>query len=296
MDDDLMDITGEFNYHFLNPKAGVNLNLNERSRLYASAAVGQREPLRTDLKDGIKGESVTPIQPERMTDYELGYRYHSAEGLQLGANVYFMDYHNQMVQTGKLNDVGYKLMENVKESYRAGLELEAAVPLWENKIRIDGNATFSRNKIKNYVAWFDRYDNQNDWGWVGQVSEEYGTTDISFSPNLVGAAGITWQPTSALYLNLVGKYVGKQYMDNTSNEAKSIDPYFVSNFSAGYTFKKNTIGTFNLQVFVNNLFNREYVANGWAATDTFADGSSIHWIGYYPQATRNFMARLTLSF
>lgn len=296
MDDDLMDITGEFNYHFLNPKAGVNLNLNERSRLYASAAVGQREPLRTDLKDGIKGESVTPIQPERMTDYELGYRYHSAEGLQLGANVYFMDYHNQMVQTGKLNDVGYKLMENVKESYRAGLELEAAVPLWENKIRIDGNATFSRNKIKNYVAWFDRYDNQNDWGWVGQVSEEYGTTDISFSPNLVGAAGITWQPTSALYLNLVGKYVGKQYMDNTSNEAKSIDPYFVSNFSAGYTFKKSTIGTFNLQVFVNNLFNREYVANGWAATDTFADGSSIHWIGYYPQATRNFMARLTLSF
>ena len=90
--------------------------------------------------------------------------------------------------------------------------------------------------------------------------------------------------------------MGKQYMDNTSNEAKSIDPYFVSNFSAGYTFKKSTIGTFNLQVFVNNLFNREYVANGWAATDTFADGSSIHWIGYYPQATRNFMARLTLSF
>lgn len=296
MDDDLMDLTGEFKYNFLNPKAGINLNMNERNRLYASAAVGQREPLRTDLKDGIKGESITPIQPERMTDYELGYQYRDTDGLQLGANLYLMDYHNQMVQTGRLNDVGYKLMENVKDSYRAGLELEAAVPLWENKIRIDANATFSRNKIKNYIAWFDQYDNQDNWEWVGQVSKEYGTTDISFSPNVIGAAGLTWQPLLALYVNLMGKYVSRQYMDNTSDEAKSIDPYFVSNFSAGYTFKKSPIGTFNLQVFVNNLFNREYVANGWAATDTFTDGSSIHWTGYYPQATRNYMVRLTLSF
>ena len=239
---------------------------------------------------------MTPIQPERMIDYELGYQYMSTEGLQLGANLYFMDYNNQMVQTGKLNDVGYKLMENVKESYRAGLELEAAVPLWDNKFRVDANATFSRNKIKNYVAWFDQYNNQDEWERIGQVSEEYGTTDISFSPSVIGAAGLTWQPLQALYMNLMGKYVGKQYMDNTSDEIKSIDSYFVSNFSAGYTFKKSPVGTFNLQVFVNNLFNRKYVANGWAATGTFANGSSVHWIGYYPQATRNYMMRLTLSF
>ena len=94
----------------------------------------------------------------------------------------------------------------------------------------------------------------------------------------------------------MGKYVSKQYMDNTSNDAKSIDAYFVSNISAGYTFKYTSIGTFNLQVYVNNLFNKEYVANGWAATDTFSDGSSINWIGYYPQAARNYMMRLTLSF
>jgi iron complex outermembrane receptor protein len=231
-----------------------------------------------------------------MTDYELGYQYRDTDGLQLGANLYLMDYHNQMVQTGKLNDVGYKLMENVKDSYRAGLELEAAVPLWENKVRIDANTTFSRNRIKNYVAWFDQYDNQDNWNWEGQIYKEFGTTNISFSPNVVSAVGITWQPTSALYLNLMGKYVGKQYMDNTSDDAKSIDAYFVSNLSAGYTFKKSPVGTFNLQVFMNNLFSKEYVANGWAATDTFADGSSIHWIGYYPQATRNYMARLTLSF
>ena len=130
----------------------------------------------------------------------------------------------------------------------------------------------------------------------GQESVEYGTTNISYSPDVVSAMGITYQPTAALYVNLLGKYVSKQYMDNTSDDTKSIDAYFVTNLSAGYTFRETTLGTFNLQVFVNNLFNREYVANGWAATDRFEDGSSINYIGYYPQATRNYMARLTLSF
>lgn len=295
-DDDLEDLTGDFIYNFFNPKAGVNFKVNNNSRIYTSAAVGQREPLRNDLKDGIKGVSVNQIQPERMVDYEIGYKYNDSKGLQFGANFYYMDYHNQMVQTGKLNDVGYKLMENVKESYRTGVELETSIPLWRDKLIIDANATFSRNKIKNYIAWFDHYDNQDNWIWEGQISKEYGTTDISFSPKVVSAIGITWQPVTSLYLNLVGKYVGKQYMDNTSTEEKSIDAYFVSYLSAGYTFKKTTVGTFNLQIYVNNLFNKEYVANGWAATDTFADGSNINWIGYYPQATRNYMMRLTLSF
>ena len=296
MDDDLMDLTGEFTYNFFNPKAGVFMQINNQSRLYASVAVGQREPLRADLKDGIKGESQEQIQPERMIDYELGYSFTNSEGMKLGANLYLMDYHNQMVQTGRLTDIGYKLMENVKDSYRAGVEIEASIPLLNNKIRIDANATLSQNKIKNYVAWFDHYDNQNDWNWEGQISEEYGTTNISYSPNIVSAASITWQPASNLYFNFMSKYVGKQYMDNTSDDAKSIDAYLVSNLSAGYTISKTPIGEINLQFFINNLFNKEYIANGWAATDTFADGSSVNYIGYYPQATRNFMTRLTLSF
>lgn len=296
VDDDLEDLNGVFNYNFFNPKAGVSLRLNNQNQLYASVAVGQREPLRADLKDGIKGSLLNPIKPERMIDYELGYRYNSLNGVQLGANFYYMDYHNQMVQTGKLTDIGYKLMENVKDSYRAGLEVEATIPLWDNKVLIDANATFSSNKIKNYVAWFDHYDNQNNWNWEGQIYKEYGTTSISYSPDIISAVGVTWQPSSVFYINLLGKYVGKQYMDNTSDDEKSIEAYFVNNLSAGYTFNKTSFGTFNLQVFVNNLFNKEYVANGWAATDTFADGTAVNWIGYYPQATRNYMARLTLTF
>lgn len=295
MDDDLMELIGDFDYDFFNPKAGLFYQLNQSSNLYASVAVGQREPLRADLKDGIKGGAVNPIRPERMIDYELGYRY-SSEGTRLGVNLYYMDYYNQMVQTGKLTDIGYKLMENVKESYRAGIELEASLPLWTEKLILDANATLSRNRISNYTAYFDQYDTPDNYDRVGQVSRDYGSTHISFSPDLVSAIGLTWQPTSAFYMNLLGKYVSKQYLDNTSDDAKSIEGYFVSNLSAGYTFPKSRLGIINLQLFVNNLFNKEYVANGWAATDTFADGSSIHWIGYYPQATRNIMGRLSISF
>lgn len=308
IDKDREDLSGgDFTYNFVNPKAGFSFRLNDLNRFYASVAVGQREPLRTDLKEGIKGGATHSIKPERMIDYEAGYRYQGENGLRLGANFYYMDYHNQMVQTGKLNDVGYKLMENVKESYRTGIELEAAIPFVNNKFLLDANATFSRNKINNYTAYFDLYDNPNDYNTVyinndpdnrqAQVTKGFGSTDISFSPNLIGSLSLTYQPASAFYVNLMGKYVGKQYLDNTSDDAKSIEAYFISNFSAGYTFKPVSFGTFNLQVFANNLFNnKKYLANGWASTDAFEDGSTLNYVGYYPQAPRNYMVRLTLNF
>lgn len=304
-DDDMMDLASQFDYNFVNPKAGLSYRIDNSNRLYASVAVGQREPLRADLKEGIKNGADNTIRPERMIDYELGYRHENSEGARLGVNLYYMDYHNQMVQTGKLNDVGYKLMENVKESYRAGIELEALLPLFDNRLRLEGNATLSRNKINNYTAYFDLYDNPDGYNPVAdaqnpeiqkQAAKEIGSTDISYSPSVIGMAGATWKPNDAFYLNLNGKYVGKQYLDNTSDDAKSITPYFTANLSTGYTFAPSRIGTFSLQFFVNNLFNRKYVANGWAGTDAFEDGSVIHYTGYYPQAPRNYMARLTISF
>lgn len=306
IDYDLMDLSGDFNYNFFNPKAGIFFQLSNLSRVYASVAVGKREPLRADLKDGIKGGALDFIKPEMMIDYELGYRYNNELGMQLGANFYYMDYNNQMIQTGKLNDTGYKLMENVKKSYRTGIELEAAIPFFDNKFRIDMNTTLSRNKIKNYTAYFDLYDNPDDYNKIyidgdpqkkqKQSTKEFRSTNISFSPDIIGMTGLTYQPIPVFYVNWTGKYVSKQYLDNTSDNAKSIDAYFVSNLSAGYTFKETAVGTFNLQVFVNNLFNREYVANGWASTDAFEDGTTSNWVGYYPQATRNLMGRLTISF
>ena len=294
IDDDLMNLTGHFKYDFLNPKAGASYRLNDRDRFYLSVSIGQREPLRSDLKDGLKGNAANPIQPERMVDYELGYHHEGTGGERLSVNLYYM----------RLNDNGYKLMENVKESYRAGIEIEASVPLWAERVRIDANATFSRNRIKGYTAYFDLYDSDYNPVHVGndpsntheQLSQYYGTTPISYSPSLVSAMGVTYQPTGALYLNLAGKQVSKQFLDNSGDKVKSIDAYFIVNLSAGYTFTTKSLGTFQLQLFVNNLLNRKYVANGWAATDAFEDGSVVHYIGYYPQATRNYMARLTLTF
>lgn len=302
IDKDRQEMNGNLTYDFFNPKAGLFFELNSNNKLYASVAYGQREPLRSDLKDGMKknkdGSAAAKItQPEKMIDYELGYKYTHKNGLQLLANFYYMDYDNQMVQTGRLNDVGYKLMENVKESYRSGIELEASIPFAAHKLRFDANATLSQCRIKNYTAYFHLYDNPNDYNDSGkQTTKEFRSTRISFSPDVVGMASLTYQPSAAWYFNLLGKYVGKQYLDNTSDEAKAIDAYFVSNFSAGYTFDKTPVGKIALQFFVNNLFGKKYIANGWAATDTFEDGSAINYIGYYPQATRHYTARITVSF
>ncbi len=296
IDDDLMDITSKFKYNFFNPKAGVFYNIDESNSIYASVAVGNREPLRSDMKDGVKGDAVNPIKSEGMIDYEVGYKHISYNGLTLGANIYYMDYNNQMVQTGKLNETGYKLMENVKDSYRVGIELEASIPLIEDKLRLDANATLSRNKIKNYIAYFDLYDNLDNYSWKGQQSENLGTTQISFSPDAVGMASIGYTPTRSLSFNILGKYVGKQYLDNTMNDVKSLQSYFTSNLSAGYTFEKTQLGTISIQVFANNILNSKYIANGWASTDMFEDGNKVNWIGYYPQATRNYMVKLTVAF
>lgn len=296
IDDDLMDLTSNFKYNFFNPKAGVFYNIDNNNSLYASVAFSKREPLRSDLKDGIKGEATNAIKPEGMIDYEAGYKYNADNGITLGANIYYMDYNNQMVQTGKLNETGYKLMENVKHSYRTGIELEASFPIIKNKLRLDANATLSQNKIKDYTAYYDVIDNLDNYKRVGQRADHIGKTNISYSPDVVGMASISYQPTKDLSFNLLGKYVGKQYLDNTSNDEKSIPSYFTSNLSAGYTFAKTEIGTISLQLFANNIFNSKYIANGWASTKIFNKEGTYNWIGYYPQATRNYMVKVTVAF
>lgn len=293
IDDDLENITNKNYYSFFNPKAGLSYSFNN-NEVYASLSISNREPLRTDIKESVKGGSTQKIQPERMFDYELGYRYSSAIA-SFNANLYYMRYKNQMVQTGKLNDVGYKLMQNVPTSYRMGIELSGAVQP-ANWIRIDANVTLSQNKIKNYTAYYDLYNNQNDYEFVKQTSEYLGTTNISFSPNVIGSGILTITPYKALSLALVGKYVGKQYYDNTSNKDNRLADYFVSNIVLGYTFKTQKIGEVDLQFSVNNILNKRYVGNAWVATDKFEDGSEIVYTGLYPQATRNIMAKLGIRF
>ena len=183
-------------------------------------------------------------------------------------------------------------MENVKDSYRTGVELEAEVPL-SRKFSIAANATISKNIIKDYTAYYDLYT-PNYEEYLGKETFTLDETDISFSPNIIGMGSLTYTPIKNLSFNLMGKYVGKQYYDNTSNDNHSLDAYFASNLVAGYTFNMQNLGNIDLQFVVNNIFDKEYIANAWVGTDKFSDGSIYK--GLFPQATRNFMGRVTVRF
>lgn len=293
LDEDFYEMNSKNYYSFINPKAGLSYKLNA-GEVYGSLSIGNREPLRSDLKESVKGGNESIIKPERLFDYEFGYKYES-QLFSFTSNFYYMNYNDQMVQTGKLNDVGYKLMENVDKSYRAGVELSAAYrPLeW---LRADANLTLSQNKIKDYTVFYDLYDTQGDYGYVGQTSEDLGKTDISFSPDIVSSGVLTFTPIKDAEIMLIGKYVGKQYYDNTSDKSKQLDDYFVSNIAFGYSKQIRKFGTIEAQLFVNNILNKRYIANAWVATDKFQDNSEIVYTGYYPQATRNIMFKLGLKF
>lgn len=287
------DITNKKHYSFFNPKAGLTANINPYHTVYASFSVANREPLRSDIKESVKEGGKQQIKPERMYDYEAGYRFNN-ENASFNINLYYMDYKDQMVQTGKLNDVGYKLMENVSSSYRAGVELIGAYQ-FTKWIRLDANVTLSKNKIKDYTAYFDQYDESWD-NVTGQVSEFHKSTNISFSPDVTGSGILTVTPLKDLNISLIGKYVGEQYCDNTSSNNKRLSEYFVSNMIIGYTFKTHKIGNIDLQFTVNNLFNKHYIANAWVDTSYDYEGAPTTYKGLYPQATRNIMAKLGIRF
>lgn len=290
IDDDMVDITKNYYYNFFNPKVGVSYQLNQSSNIYASFGISNREPLRADMKDYKRLNRS--IKPERLFDYELGYRFASSD-FSFEANLYYMDYKDQLVQTGKLNDVGYKLQENVPDSYRMGVELSLAYTpaKW---IRIDANTTLSRNKIKNYTSYYNIYDNPKNYGYIDSKEEFFKSTNISFSPTVVGSGIVTFLPMKDLSFSLINKYVGSMYFNNRSDKDFRLDPYFVANLMAQYTFSYEKIGAIDLRFYLNNYLNNKYVANAWADDSKFADGSKV--MGLFPQATCNVMAQVGIRF
>ena len=289
LDDDLAELDQDHKYNFFNPKAGVSF-VTKKQRVYASFAVGHREPTRADIKDALKyGSSVLP-RSETLYDTEIGYEL-TNDILTIGANFFYMYYIDQLVNTGKMNDVGYPLMENVQDSYRAGLELAFGIrPV--QKLEINGNLAFSRNKIKNYVAYVDAV--ADDGAALPQREEHLGTTDLAFSPEWVGAVDVSYEIINGLSVGISAKYVGKQYYDNTSNAGRRLDGYFVNNAIASYRIdmKKFYIG---LQFAVNNLWDADYISN--AAVYRGYSGDQ-EWVAkyFFPQPFRNFMAKLTVGF
>jgi len=288
LDDDLADIVQEHKYHFLNPKAGITFAITPQQRAYASFATGHREPARADIKDALKYGGTSIPRPETLYNGEAGYELHH-QVWTISANLFYMYYIDQLVNTGKMNDVGYALMENVPNSYRTGIELSLGVrPV--KVLQINGNIAYSRNKIKNYVAYVDA--STADWEALPQREEHLGTTDLAFSPGWVGAADVSCEIIKGLSVGLTAKYVGKQYYDNTSSIDRRLDAYFVNNVLLQYQFdfRKFFAG---LQFSVNNLWNAGYISNAAVYRWDAGDEKIVNRY-FFPQPFRNFMMKLTV--
>lgn len=297
-DDDKAILDKNLYYHFFNPRIGLNYAINSQNRLYASLALANREPQRSDLKESVKENASEPIKPERLLDYELGYQF-SSNKLNFGANLYYMKYHNQLVQTGKLSSVGYKFQQNVKDSYRMGLELDISYQ-YSNCITVGFNVTLSKNKIKNFTNYYDLYQNADNYIKVGQKQKFFDETSISFSPNTIAGVCVNLQPlqSKAFYINFAGKYVGRMYYDNASNKQNRLSDYWVFDANLSYNMKLKGIPDLEFRLIVNNLMNKKYIANAWVETVYFAEGEvkEMTFKGFYPQAERNIMGRIIVKF
>ncbi len=282
--DDLGTLDQEHNYSFFNPKAGIFYKLNEWQNLYLSAGIANREPNRSVFRDA---DSSQNILPERLMDIELGYAFNSSM-LSLEANLFYMDYKDQLVLTGKINNVGSAIKTNVPESYRAGIEIVGGVR-FTDFLEWNFNAAFSKNKIKNFVSYVD------DWDTWTQRVDTLGTTNISFSPDIIANSDISVKPVKDLKISFITKYVGKQYIDNTSSDDKSIDPYLVNNINIYYTIYPGFIRQIDFSLALNNIFSEKYESNAWVYS-YYTGGKEYYMNGYYPQAEFNFMFGMNLKF
>ena len=283
-----LDIDDTFN--FFNPKAGLNWQVSQPLRLYASVAMAHKEPTRNNYTDGYFTEHP---KEEKLVDYELGAFFQKPRWY-AGANLYFMDYTDQLVLTGELNEIGEAVSVNVPDSYRAGIELQAGVK-FPFGLSWDANATFSRNRIKNYEETIYGYD--DEWNDLPAQTVKHGTTHIAFSPEVIVSNAFSYEYKN-FFARLGTQYVSEQYMSNADVKEHKLDAYCVSNLDLAYTFRPaKTFKDITLGVTIYNIFNETYENNGWASSSYLnTPDQRVNYTGYAAQAGTNFLAHLTLRF
>jgi iron complex outermembrane receptor protein len=269
-------------WFFFNPKIGVSYTKGNW-RGYASMAIANKEPNRDDFEAGMEQQP----QHETLRDLEIGIEKRS-DNFSWAATFYHMNYKNQLVLTGRINDVGAYARTNIPKSYRTGLELTGRwKPLeWMD---ISANMAYSENRIRDYTAYYDDYDAG------GQKAETLASSDISFSPRWVGGYTINIRPVNNLEISLPAKYVSRQYLDNTSRESRSLDPFFVQDFRASYRVMPGFMKEMLFTLQVSNLFNNLYEPNGYSFSYYYG-GELVTENFYYPMAGTNFMAGINLKF
>jgi iron complex outermembrane receptor protein len=283
----LTDVTQTVNYQFFNPKFALAKTF-ERQQVFASVGIANREPVRRDFRESTPANR--PV-PETMYDSELGYKITGKNWL-AQSNLYFMYYQNQLVLTGQINDVGGYTRTNVDQSYRAGIELEFQYNV-SKQIKINSSTALSQNKIRNFVEYVDVY--LDDEPYYTQIQIEHGQTDLAFSPNFVQSLSVQYVPIQTLQLAFQTKYVSRQYLDNTSNISRSLDPFTFSNVTLNWTVPQDFAEALELGFMVNNVFNALYANNGYTFSYQYG-GQTTTENFYYPQAGRHFLLRMSLAF
>lgn len=306
--DDNTPIQAHPKYNFFNPKAGFNYFISKHLSAYASYSIGNKEPNRDDFvnkKNGIEPKS------EHLSDIEAGIKLKSNK-INFGVNFYTMKYKNQLVLTGNLDDTGDPIRENVAKSYRRGIELDMEYR-FSDFITFNFNTNISKNKINEFN------ESIQNWDTGGFEIKIHKNTDIAFSPDLVAYAGINCDilktidqnSKHSLLLSFSNKYVAKQYLDNTQSDITSLKPYNLNDLSLTFTPKINKINKLQVSFKINNLFNTDYISNGWSShfvssaynplpddpyTTKASNADHYYYIGLFPQAYRNYMIRLLAEF
>lgn len=277
--EDFSDVNDTF--RFFNPKVGVNYQLNSNNAIYAYAGIANKEPRRDDYENGS-------IKPERLFDYELGWKYNSKK-VTVNTNAFYMQYKDQLVLTGALNDVGSPIFTNSGHSYRYGIEIESVINIID-KLSFRPNITLSQNKNKDFFFQRDG------------VLQNLGNTNIAFSPDIIFGNSTTYSPIKNLNISLLNKFVGKQFMGNIDSDKSVLKAYNVHDLNVTYLWNINKgIESITFSGLVNNIFDYKYESNGYFYTydDDFSTPgviTTIEGAGFYPQAGINFLAGATIKF
>lgn len=327
VDDDQWAYSIKKQWHFFNPKAGILYKVKPLHHVYASYAMGHREPNRDDLLTAAASNKT--VKPETLHDVEAGYKFLHNK-FPLAVNFYSMLYKDQLVLTGKLNDVGNPIKENVASSYRVGVELNGSINIWGGKVKevgmpigktgealitqgvkrkvfaINYSFTYSVNKIKRFDEYVYTYD--ENYSPITDLTQviTHKNSDISFSPNIIASLELVGYPVKGLEISLMNKAVSKQYLDNTSNESRNLKPFFYSNLRLSYKLPLNrTDKEIKLTLLLNNIFNRLYESNGYTYSERYAylDENNQQQVTptatynyYYPQAGFNLLGGISVRF
>lgn len=308
IDNNGISLQQKVKHAFFNPKAGMVYRVSDHHSTYVSFGVGNKEPNRDDY---VSNPPASQPVAESLYDTEAGYRFRNSR-ISAGANLYYMYYKNQLALNGQINDVGNYIRSNIGESYRRGIELDAAFQ-FTKKIAYRMNATLSQNRVVEYNEYVD------NWDTGMQDTVRYKNTELAFSPSVIAYSELTLnvfsfnqsdesKKSGSLELSIINKYVGKQYMDNsavagektdvlTGTELKyrTLDAYFLSDIRLSFQLKIPGSVQANIHVLARNVLDVMYSSNAWIYKYAYG-GTYGNTSGYYPQAGRNFLAGITLKF